>query len=86
METATEVKATDFIAGYALESGISIPPSKWTKSTSRWANMTERMRIGDSVFFKNDKDHSSFTAHCRSHGVKISERKLDGGVRVWRIA
>lgn len=85
METATEVKATDFIAGYALESGISIPPPKWSKHTSRWANMVECMKVGDSVFFKNDKDYSSFTGHCRNHGIKLCERSMNGGIRVWRI-
>ena len=47
------------------------------------------MGVGDSVFIKNPGDFLRAQSACHAYGYKMGKkfttRKVDGGLRVWRI-
>lgn len=54
----------------------------------------DQMKVGDSVFVETPDVHSTRTriisqvhkyAHSRDNGFRILTRKVDGGLRFWRI-
>ena len=77
------------MADIKIESGIPIPSSNRRKGTGRGAAF-EAMNVGDSVLFiKGHQSNiaASFAAFAYRDGgrKKFITRKMDGGVRVWRI-
>ena len=72
-----------------IEKNISIPAkmSIIKARTSKW----ETLEVGDSILFK-DLKKASYTvssilqwAKRTKRDWKMAQRKVDGGVRIWRI-
>lgn len=60
-----------------VEKNIPIPPkgSKW--------NACEKMKIGDSILLESNAQASALRQNFREWSFR--ERKVENGVRVWRI-
>ena len=69
---------------YKIEKGIPAP-DRW--STAKYPFLT--MEVGDSFFVSGDQSSKLSAAACqcrRRSGMVFMVRKMDGGVRCWRIA
>lgn len=70
-----------------IEKGIPIPPKKIVQKESYG---TEKMIVGDSMFFPNCKLTAKGPVAARVYaskkGWKVVSRQIDGGVRVWRAS
>ena len=66
-----------------IDKGLPIP-SKQHRRDFLLATIRE-MRKGDSVLVKNRAECLSITNVMRRHGVKFTARKMDEGVRVWKV-
>jgi hypothetical protein len=70
----TEVKK-----GIAIDKGV--PMRKVRRYP--WAGL----EVGDSFFIENSGgDDSNLRALAKRHGYKVSIRREQGGVRVWRVS
>lgn len=72
-----------------IERGIAIPPKFGHKAQEAKA-LVSRMLVGDSVFFKDatsngDPDIQRLMTAGKSLRQKHTCRKVEGGMRVWRI-
>lgn len=75
------------MSGFVIEKNIPIPPQTrgCVKGGSKW----KPLEIGDSVFFpaaKGAKFGGVLTHARRATGYRFTQRQVEGGVRVWRIA
>jgi uncharacterized protein (DUF2249 family) len=65
-----------------IEKNIPIPS---TRGKYPWGEM----EVGDSIFIEGAKTSSRISTLTHSYGLsnkkKFTVRKVDGGVRVWRI-
>jgi len=43
------------------------------------------MDIGDSVLVQNNKQAAAMYAAAKHHNVRMARRRVDGGVRLWRV-
>lgn len=64
-----------------IESGIPLPNLR----DPRFLKIAKEMRGGDSVLCKTASDAESLKFAIRKTGHKASQRKMDGGWRVWRM-
>jgi len=62
-----------------------IPLPKRSVRRSKWGEVLNRMQIGDSILFKNPYEANSFRSAAKAHGYSVTQRSVDGGIRVWRI-
>ncbi len=67
-----------------IEKGIPIPPKKYHGGPKRGPG--HAMEIGDSILFATRKEANNVAVALGRAGKKGSQRKVDGGWRVWRIA
>jgi hypothetical protein len=71
-----------------IEKGIPIP-KKIVGMVSR--SPISKMEVGDSVLFSGkykeifSRIRSSVSYYGARHKMKFSQRKVEGGIRVWRI-
>lgn len=68
---------------YQIEAGVPTPPKRCQSTKYPFSEMS----AGDS-FFVADGDNKVVSASCaagRRLGRKFSTRKVEGGVRVWRV-
>jgi hypothetical protein len=76
-------------SGRRIEKNIPLPGGTGKGGALRKYHEVYEMDVGDSVFMegKSTSDFASMrTQIARSHGKKIAIRKVEGGVRIWRIA
>lgn len=66
------------VSEIVVEKGIKIPH----RGKSKWAPCAS-MKIGDSVLVSSNAEATSLRQLYSSW--KFTERKVDGGVRVWRV-
>jgi len=64
-----------------LKSGVPVPPKK---QSPEW-EILERMAVNDSFEVPIGKKRAVYK-HAERAGIKITVRKQDGKIRVWRIA
>lgn len=68
-----------------IEKGIPLPPKQ-----TKWANLTEEIEAGDSVFFPEGIGCHSFENKLRHFGFRAAHRKVKengvDGIRVWAVA
>ena len=80
-----------------IEKNIPIPDAKASYGRSKGSTNTiwSKMTVGDSVFFPDiDGKNASRITPSQAHtwakkqksNAKFSARKVEGGVRIWRIA
>lgn len=81
---------TDWI----IEDAIPIPPKDTARDTAVRGSPTELskafldMRVGQSLFSRTIDRYTMTNRYSRvsySYGHHFTSRKMDGGVRVWRI-
>lgn len=65
-----------------IDKGVPIP--RTVRELYPWRNM----EVGDSLFLRNrmywEVNPMRWKAQKR-HGIKLVQRKVDGGVRIWRV-
>jgi hypothetical protein len=62
-----------------------IPQSRRIDSTANpIAETAKKIKVGESVFFKDEKDAARFYSTLNRLGRKAIRRKEGNGVRVWR--
>lgn len=67
-----------------IEKGIPIPPKRKGGVPGLWASM----EVGDSVLLEGASQNQAtgrFAPTAKRKGWKFITRKVDGGVRVWRV-
>jgi len=72
-----------------IDKNIPIPEAR-----AKWAKMAAAMQIGDSYLDINgtesnasgSKALNAFTQIGRKNGMKFTARKVEGGIRIWRVA
>lgn len=75
---------------YVIEKGVPVVDSRGRPNVYPFG----QMEIGDSFFASKDTDKSlhmntvrrAASAWATRHGVKMIVRKVEGGVRIWRVA
>ena len=69
-----------------IEDGVPVPPPiSGVKGKGRRQIVFKKLRVGQSVFFQNEKLRSIQASARRSLGADCyAIRSVDGGVRVWR--
>lgn len=71
---------------FNIESGVPIPKKVGKPDKNR--SLINKMEIGDSIFFPDSEYTDSikvFYSSARLIGRKVSFRRVDGGVRMWRV-
>ena len=66
-----------------IEQGIKIPETV-RERTSRYRELLTTMNPGDSVLIPKGKSVGSFRNYAKD-GIKVIFRKVDGGIRMWRV-
>jgi hypothetical protein len=67
---------------YVIEKGI--PPTK--RRTDGKTALLRQMEIGDSILVPTDREAENFRTCATFAQMKVSVRKVENGVRVWRVA
>lgn len=73
-----------------IETGVKIPTTSSRKKYSSKYRFKD-MNVGDSVFFAVSGGSQSKPAKAsyewgKRHGVVFLSRRVDGGVRIWRVS
>lgn len=71
---------------FKIEKNVNIDDSYDGGSRISWP--WRYMEVGDSVFFGPDladKAQIRCHVHGKQAGMKFKSRKVDGGIRVWRV-
>lgn len=70
--------------GIKIEKGVPMPELKMAPITAT----LKSLKVGDSFMWPGGLKNPTQRAHAtaRYMGLKVATRKVDGGVRVWRIA
>lgn len=68
---------------FVIQKNVPIAPSRRKPRMSRYSFIKE-MEIGDSVLV-NEKQASAIYSAAKYFGIKTTRRKVEGGVRVWRV-
>jgi hypothetical protein len=69
--------------GLQIEKGIPIPQSGSRTHARKYP--FDEMEIGDSVLVEDDRVYSAVSVYSKRNGKKYATRKVEGGIRVWRI-
>ena len=67
------------MGSFKIEKNIPIPPRRDCA-----ASVIDKMEIGDSVLCKNQTEATAIRMTATRHNRRISQRKVKGGIRVWR--
>ena len=67
-----------------IDKGVPIPPPRMQRRRHGWP--ITAMEIGDSVFMPGQKSRGSPGYWRKMTGFTFTARKVDGGVRFWRVA
>ena len=73
------------MATIEIETGLPLPsPKRGFPSKYPW----DKLEVGQSFFVSDPSRHfpSTISVEGRKRGRKFSQRAMDGGIRVWRIA
>jgi DNA helicase TIP49 (TBP-interacting protein) len=68
----------------------NVPLAKPRAPWGALSKLFAQMEVGDSILIAGE-DHSGKTAvaariYFADHGMKSSARRVEGGIRVWRVA
>lgn len=77
------MKLQDNHQGVAMKIDKNIPMPTPTRGTT--LDVVTQLEIGDSVFFDDRVLAQNFAQAFRKFGRKATTRKVEGGVRVWRV-
>lgn len=72
---------------FKIESGIPIASRKWAKSSIHEETL-KKMNKGQSVYWNGGTSHEAsniFGRIAKTLGMKVTLRKQNGGVRIWRV-
>ncbi len=69
---------------YKIEKNIPISEHGHNGS-GHLTKIIRKMEVGDSVVVKNRKRANSFTLTIKRLGYKAVTRKVDNGIRVWKM-
>jgi hypothetical protein len=70
-----------------IEKGIPIPPDMRGMTKGKRKYPFAEMEVGDSILLEQKKASGigSYAQKCLP-GAKFSTRKVEGGIRIWRLA
>lgn len=71
-----------------IEKGIPLPPRRLSSILVR--TLLSKMEVGDSVLLANltksvDTTTQPYYNAARYLGIRVTYRKVEGGVRIWRV-
>jgi len=69
---------------YKIEKNIPISAHGHNRS-GHWTKIIKEMEVGDSVVVKDRKKANSITLSIKRLGYKPITRKVDNGIRVWKM-
>lgn len=69
---------------YKIEKNIPIS-AHGHNGSGHLTNLVRKMEVGDSVLVKDRKKANSLTLTLQRLGYKSVTRKVDGGIRVWKM-
>lgn len=69
---------------FVIQKNIPLAAKAPRRATSKYAFVID-MDIGDSVLVKNEKQAAAMYAAAKHHNVRMARRRVDGGVRLWRV-
>lgn len=69
---------------YKIEKNIPIS-AHGHNGSGHLTNIIKEMEVGDSVVVKDRKKANSFTLTIKRMGYKAITRKVDKGIRVWKM-
>lgn len=71
---------------FVIEKNIPLPEKK-TGAKSVYADLMKRLDVGDSVLFDTSNFNKTvgICEAARKLGMKMASRKVDKGIRVWRV-
>jgi len=64
-----------------IDKGVPLPPPHRSHRIYPW----NEMAVGDSFFIPDTKNYSA-AYQAKKLGFKVTTRRENGGVRIWRIA
>ena len=67
---------------YKIEKNIPISAHG---KTGKWSSIGNQMEIGDSILVSNRKEALSISMALKRKGYKALTRKVDNGIRVWKV-
>ena len=67
-----------------IETTVPLPPKRSEPSTI-WKQLANEMKVGNSVLLRNKKEADCLYTAFYEKGMRSSQRKVKGGVRVWRV-
>ena len=71
-----------------IEKNVPIPEPDFKKGSSMYG--FSQMEPGDSIFYQEDdsvqKVRTCFRVFCHRNKWKGCSRKVEGGIRIWRVA
>lgn len=68
-----------------IEADVPMPGVKQRKKDTVWKQLADEMKVGNSVLLRNKKEADCLYAAFYEKGMRSSQRKVKGGVRVWRV-
>lgn len=81
LRIATQAKTPEY---YKPEGSIPIP-MRGGNGSGEWKALASTMKTGDSILVKNTSEASGLSSACVKLGYRITQRKVEGGVRIWRV-
>lgn len=83
MKTARVIRLADEVEQFPVQRGIPIPPER-NGRTCKYP--LEEMLVGDSFFVPGrTRTPSAVIRKAKLLGYTVVQRKIGGGVRVWRV-
>lgn len=76
---------------FTIEKKVPMPKPRVKKEKKKpKSDIAKSMSVGDSIFIETIYGHKDASVETirkafRNYGMKCTCRKLDGGVRIWRI-
>ena len=67
---------------YKIEKNIPISAHG---KTGKWSSIENKMEVGDSVLVSNRKEAVGISTAVKRKGYTVVTRKVDNGVRVWKV-
>jgi hypothetical protein len=78
------------VSEFVIERGVPLPPARYGRKPGSFMETVRSLNVGDS-FVVTGKHQDVVASTCRvvrgrmNDGRNYATRKVDGGVRVWRI-
>jgi hypothetical protein len=74
------------VSGFVIEDGIPIPPKRPKRPGAGLTDAARSMEVGQSLLVPGAKSTSTVAGTLyRLRPMRYTSRKVEGGVRIWRV-